>query len=247
MIVLQYADIMMASTRVRSRMDVDLSRMAGSRTLVSSAKLDRRRLFVFSCLLFLLWGHSLEGQSPVATLDDATVAEVIQDSGTRWAPLELSDRGGLFSGAGRGYRIVVYTPKSWIAHLAAQATSAGHALSLAEVDLEDRSPWLRVVASPSAPAMGSSREQSSEVQRVFILDGRRQKRLLPLRARLFNQTHRVILGAVRSLRGIEATFRLAELDALRGGNRGEFFVRVEGARYSKDFKIKRKHFTRLPR
>jgi len=228
-------------------MDVALGSGRGSRTLAHSAKLDRRSLFALSCLLLLLWGNRLEGQSPVATLDDAAVVEAIQDSGMKWSPLELSDRGGLFSGAGRGYRIVVYTPKSWIAHLAAQATAVGHALSLADVALEARSPWLRVVASPSAPAMGSSREQSSEVQRVFILDSRRRRRLSPLMGRLFNQSHRVILGAARSLRGIEATFRLAELDALRGGNGGEFFVRVEGARYSKDFKIKRKHFARLPR
>lgn len=228
-------------------MNVALSRATASRTFASAARFDPRALFVFLCLSLVLCGARLKGQSPVAALDDAAVAEAIQDSGTRWAPLELSDRGGLFSGAGRGYRIVVYTPRSWIAYLAAQATSTGHALLLAEVDLEDRSPWLRVVASPSAPAIGSSREQSSEVQRVSILDSRRQKRLSPLRGRLFNQSHRVILGATRSLRGIEATFRLAELDALRGGNRGEFFVRVEGARYSKDFKIKRKHFARLPR
>ena len=228
-------------------MELGLTWAAASRTFAPIVRVGRRTPLVFSCLLLLFWGHALAGQSPVAPLDDSAVAEVIQEAGARWAPLELSDKGGPFSGAGRGYRIVVYTPKSWIAHLAAQATLAGRALSLAEVDLEARSPWLRVVASPSAPAMGSSREQSSEVQRVFLLDSRKHRRLSPLGGRLFNQSHRVILGAARSLRGIEATFRLAELDALRGGRDGEFFVRVEGTRYSKDFKVKRKHFARLPR
>ena len=36
-----------------------------------------------------------------------------------------------------------------------------------------------------------------------------------------------------------------DLETLRGGAGEEFFVRVEGTGYTKDFKIKRKHLDRL--
>ena len=45
--------------------------------------------------------------------------------------------------------------------------------------------------------------------------------------------------------GLEATFLLADLETLRGGAGREFFLRVEGTGYTKDFKIKRKHLDRL--
>ena len=48
-------------------------------------------------------------------------------------PLELTDYGGLFSGAGSGYRVILYTPHSWIAHLAETAAAEGEELSAAEI------------------------------------------------------------------------------------------------------------------
>ena len=91
--VLQYLTTMMASTRVRSRMELGLTWAAASRTFAPIVRVGRRTPLVFSCLLLLFWGHALAGQSPVAPLDDSAVAEVIQEAGARWAPLELSDKG----------------------------------------------------------------------------------------------------------------------------------------------------------
>ncbi len=188
-------------------------------------------------------GLAAWAQSATAALDDAAVARAIRESPAGLSPLERRDRGGLFSGAGAGYRITVYTPQTWVARLARQA---GALLSVADVAPADRASLLRVVAAPSAPTVGASRDQSSAVLRVLLLDESRRGQLTPEAFQSFAARHRDLLGGTRALNGMEATFALEDLDALRGGPDREFFVRVEGTGYSKDFKIKRKHFVHLP-
>ena len=178
-------------------------------------------------------------------LDDSSIERVIRAGVGGVPPLELTDRGGWFSGAGSGYRITLYTPRSWVAHLVETAGANGEALSAAEIPEEDRAPLLRVFASPSAPTVGSSRDRSSSVLQVTLLDERRRGSLHPHEMRPVSTRHRELLGS-GSLTGMQATFWLSDLEVLRGGADREFFVRVEGTGYSKDFKIKRKHFDRLP-
>jgi hypothetical protein len=178
-------------------------------------------------------------------LDNAAVERALLAGASGMPPLELTDRGGLFSGAGSGYRVVLYTPLSWIARLAETAAAEGEALSAAEIGNEDRALVLRVFASPSAPTFGSSKTQSSSVLKVTLLDERRRTKLQPLETSPFTARHRALLGS-GALAGLEATFRLSDLEALRGAAGEEFFVRVDGTGYTKDFKIKRKHFDRLP-
>jgi hypothetical protein len=183
---------------------------------------------------------ALAARQDSGSLDDAAIDRAVRAGASGYPPLELTDRGGLFSGAGSGYRIILYTPHSWIAHLA-----AGEFLSAAEIGTEDRAALLRVFASPSAPTIGSSRELSSSVLQVALLDERRRSSLQPQATRPFTTPLRGLLGS-GTLTGLEATFRLADVETLRGGAGREFFVRVEGTGYTKDFKIKRKHFNRLP-
>lgn len=206
-----------------------------------------------SLLIATLSGQSTSPEAVAAVLmqpgagplDDAAVARAISDLGARPEPLELRDRGGLFSGAGGGYRITLYTPEIWVTHLARQAARVGTRLTVADVAASDRAALLRVTASPSAPTVGASRAQSSAVLRVTLLDDRRRSELSPEGSEFFAASHRVLLGNVRALNGIEAAFQLGALDTLRGGRSGEFFVRVEGTGYNKDFKIKRKHLKHL--
>ena len=186
---------------------------------------------------------ALAARQVSGSLDDAAIDRAVRAGASGYPALELTDRGGLFSGAGSGYRIILYTPHSWIAYLA--AAEAGEALSAAEIGPEDRAALLRVFASPSAPTVGSSRDRSSSVLQVALLDDRRRSSLQPQATRPFSTRPRGLLGSA-ALTGLEATFRLADVETLRGGAGREFFVRVEGTGYSKDFKIKRKHFNRLP-
>ena len=190
------------------------------------------------------WGVAVAARQLQGSLDDAAVERAIRSGASGIPPLELTDRGGLFSGAGSGYRLILYTPLSWIAHLAETATAEGEALSATEIGNEDRAPLLRVFASPSAPTVGSSRNRSSSVLTVTLFDARRRRSLQPLETRPFTARHRALLGS-GALAGLEATFLLSDLETLRGAGR-EFFVRVDGTGYTKDFKIKRKHFNRLP-
>ena len=185
------------------------------------------------------------GRQVGGPLDDGAVERAIRAGARGIPPLELADRGGLFSGAGSGYRIVLYTPHTWIAHLSETAAAEAEHLSAAEIGPQDRTPLLRVFASPSAPTVGSSRDRSSSVLKVALLDERRRSSLQPQAMRPFTTRHRGLLGS-DTLTGLEATFRLSDLETLRGGADQEFFVRVEGTGYTKDFKIKRKHFNRLP-
>ena len=216
--------------------------------------LHRCRLTTVGCVILGLAGALPTARAAVAELavrqvvgplDDAAVGRAIRVGAHGMPPLELKDRGGLFSGAGSGYRISLYTPLSWIAQLADTAVSDGSTLSVAEVGEDDRAPLLRVFASPSTPTVGSSRDRSSSVLQVSVLDERRRSRLLPVEQRSFTARHRALLGS-GTLTGLQATFRLSDLEALRGGADREFFVRVEGTGYAKDFKVKRKHFSRLP-
>jgi hypothetical protein len=188
---------------------------------------------------------ALAARQVPGALDDAAIERAIRAGASVFPPLELTDRGGLFSGAGSGYRIILYTPDSWIAHLAEAAAEAGEALSAAEIEPQDRAPLLRVFASPSAPTVGSSRDRSSSVMQVALLDERRRSSLQPQATRPFTTRPLGLLGS-GALTGLEATFRLADMETLRGGAGREFFVQVEGTGYTKDFKIKRKHFNRLP-
>ena len=219
-----------------------------------SRTLCRCRLATAGCVILGLAGALPTARAAVAALtvrqvvgplDDAAVGRAIRAGARGMPPLELTDRGGLFSGAGSGYRISLYTPPSWIAQLAGTAVADGKTLSPDEVEDDDRAPLLRVFASPSTPTVGSSQDRSSSVLHVSVLDERRRSRLLPLEQRSFTVRHRALLGS-GTLAGLRATFRLSDLEALRGGADREFFVRVEGTGYTKDFKIKRKHFSRLP-
>lgn len=201
-------------------------------------------LSLFLLVTVLAW--EAPAQPTAQPLDDAGVASAIGAVRSGPVPLELRDRGGLFSGAGGGYRITLYTPRTWVTHLARQAARVGTALAVADVAATDRAPVLRVIASPSSPTIGASREQSSAVLRVLVLDDRRRGELVAEGIESFSARHRVLWGSPRALNGIEATFHLGALDLLRGGPDHEFFVRVEGTGYTKDFKIKRKHLSQLP-
>ena len=81
---------------------------------------------------------------------------------------------------------------------------------------------------------------------MTVLDDRRRGELIPEDSQVPSRPRTAYcMGNVRALNGMEATFPLGALDVLRGGPAGEFFVRVEGTGYSKDFKIKRKHLSQL--
>ena len=177
-------------------------------------------------------------------LDETRVLAVIAAGGRVPRPVELIDRGGLFSGAGSGYRILLHTPESWVAERVARAMARGSSPAVSDIALEDRALFLRVIASPSPPTLGGSSEMSSSVERVLLYDEDREISLAPELAEPHTARHRRLVGS-GSLTGMTALFSLAQVDALRGGQGEEFFVRVEGTGYAKDFKIKRKHLEEL--
>jgi hypothetical protein len=185
----------------------------------------------------------VSGQPPRG-LDDTAVAAIIADGGTTALPLELSDRGGLFSGAGSGYRITLHTPRSWVASIVRSALERRADLGPADLSAEDRALFLRVEASPSAPTLGGARELSSSVARILLFDETREISLAPEREEAHTTRHRRLIGS-GGLTGMTALFSLEQVTVLRGDGDDEFFVRVEGTGYTKDFKIKRKHLEQL--
>ena len=141
------------------------------------------------------WEMALVAQHVAGSLDDAVIERALRAGASGMPPLELTDRGGLFSGAGSGYRVILYTPRSWIVHLAETTAAEGKTLSSAEIGNQDRAPLLRVFASPSAPTVGSSRDRSSSVLQVALLDERRRSSLPPQATRPFTTRHRGLLGS----------------------------------------------------
>ena len=195
------------------------------------------------CLVSGSLAASAEAQ-PAQGLDETRIAAIIAAGGGMPRPVELIDRGGFFSGAGSGYRILLHTPESWVAERVGRAISAGATLEVADIAPEDRALFLRVIASPSPPTLGGPSELSSSVERVLLYDEDREISLAPELAEPHRARHRRLIGS-GSLRGLTALFSMAQVDVLRGGQGREVFVRVEGTGYSKDFKIKRKHLEDL--
>ena len=202
-----------------------------------------RRAVGVAATVGLAVGVTLAAQ-PSRGLDDAAVAAIVADRGTTALPLELSDRGGLFSGAGSGYRITLHTPRSWVASVVRSAVEQRLDVTQADVTAEDRSLFLRVIASPSAPTLGGDSELSSSVARILLFDEAREISLAPEREEDHTARHRRLIGS-GALRGMTALFPIEQVAVLRGEGDGEFFVRVEGTGYTKDFKIKRKHLEQM--
>jgi hypothetical protein len=145
-----------------------------------------------------------------------------------------------------GYTVKVFTPVKWIEFQAASAKRELKPFSMADVTPEMRQPLLRVVAEPSKAAYinGTGLAGASSVHRVVLADRNKQNLVQPLTNELGSVEDNSALRSITYSNAF-ATFRLADVDVIRGDDNGEFFVVVVGDNQNKYFKIKTRMFKNL--
>lgn len=149
----------------------------------------------------------------------------------------------------RGFSLEVFTPLSWIEQLSSNATKEYRAFSPADLTREDLAPVLRVVIYPDLPLTlsASSRAVSDSVQHVVVRDEAKRVVAQPLAKDQFTQETSNAMGGRADYAGLRAVFSLEDVARVRAASPDhEFFVTVVGQGSEKNFKIKKKHFEKLP-
>lgn len=150
---------------------------------------------------------------------------------------------------GVGFSLRVYTPTTWVRQIAADAAKEYRPFDAGDITDDMLEPMLRVIVFPDKPTRmtGAGMAMSSSVQHVVLRDEAETLVLQPFSKEPFADTASSALRDV-NYEGIVARFPLEGVRALRGpkGDK-EFLIIVIGAtRSEKTFKVKGKHFDRLP-
>ena len=142
-----------------------------------------------------------------------------------------------------GLWLEIYTPLTWIAQQAANATREYRDFVLTE---DMVAPIVRVYAHPDTPDIVSARGAvgTRSVQRVVMQNRRRTVTVQPLSWEDFTVEAKNAVGGSLTYSGQVVTFALD--DVLRIFGEGEFDVIVVGSTGEKRYTVKSKHFKRLP-
>ena len=209
--------------------------------------------------MFTLAVAALATSALAQTAPALTPAEVDQAIRGKDQPLLLVDAGRAWGNAiaiglngpnaqtsGTGFSLRVYTPQTWITHRAAEAKRLYLPFTAADVTEDDLAPVLRVMVFPDTPTRltGPDMAAAQSADHVVLRDEQKTLVVQPLGITPFEQS---LSSALRDrvYAGVTATFDLLALDALRQANK-EFLVVVVGEHGERTFKIKTKHFERLP-
>jgi hypothetical protein len=132
-----------------------------------------------------------------------------------------------------GYSIAAYTPFTWIAEQASKAAREHRSFTEQDVTAEMLRPVFRVRAFPS----GNPDEENPGIAEVLIVDLSQEQYLQPDLHENFDS---------HGQKGLYAEFSIEYLPQLAQKDT-EFFIRVTGNNgQQKQFKIKKKHFSKLP-
>jgi hypothetical protein len=150
-----------------------------------------------------------------------------------------------------GFALEIYTPYSWVSQQASEAAKRYKKFTREDVSEEMLEHVLRVFAYPDMPTVAAevNRADTSEVENVVIRSTAKED-LEVLRPLAIDQGWEY--GYTRSGEDVpyeskSAVFdlkRVAEISKL--DEKGEFFVVVVGTKYNREFKIKTRHFEKLP-
>jgi hypothetical protein len=170
--------------------------------------------------------------------------------------LSLIDSGASFSNAmfatatnpgSSGFSVRVYTPMTWVEQLASNAAKEYRPFTVGDITDEMLEPVVRVIVYPDKPTHISGRAPSSSVEHVVLRDDAKRLVVQPASKEPFTDKASSALRDMEFV-GLVATFPLDALRELRGpkGDK-EFLIVVVGAgTKEKEFRVKAKHFERLP-
>jgi hypothetical protein len=146
------------------------------------------------------------------------------------------------SGTNTGFSVRVYTPKTWVEQLASNAAKEYRPFTVADITEEMLEPVLRVIVYPDKPTsvgFGSTNGTSS-AEHVVLRDENKKTVVQPISKEPFSDR--------ADYQGVVAKFSLDSVREVRGpkGDKEFLIVVVGAATKEKEFKVKEKHFERLP-
>lgn len=154
------------------------------------------------------------------------------------------------SEANSGFRLIIYTPTTWLRQRASAAAKRYESLTAEQVTDDILEPVLRVVVDPNTPSHVSRDGLlgTSSVDHVVLQDKSRKVTIQPSSTDPFPVDVQNAFGAKVSYNGLVAKFPISDLREIRGAKGdAEFFIVVIGSNgKEKRFEIKRKHFDDLP-
>lgn len=146
----------------------------------------------------------------------------------------------------KGFSINVFTPITWIRQMSANAAKEYRTFTRTDVTEEMKLPVMAVVVYGRK---GKDYQEifGESVQHVVIRNESRSMVIQPHSIDSFSDGQQNIFGASEEYIGKQAMFYLQDVTRLRKESPdGEFFITVIGEKSEKDFKIKKKHFDKMP-
>ncbi len=153
-------------------------------------------------------------------------------------------------GANSGFSVLLYTPISWIRQQASASAKLYRPYIDEDVTAQMRTDYVLVAIAPDTPyyATPGSMAQATSVEHVVLRDVDRKIAVQPANQGPYDVDLGNPYGAAVRFTGMVAAFHLQDLFRVRGPKGdAEFFITVIGTNGTeRDFKVKRKHFGRLP-
>ena len=149
---------------------------------------------------------------------------------------------------GTGFSLRVYTPRTWVEQMASNAAKESRPFAVDDIKDQMLEPVLRVVAYPNKPTVrsGAGASGASSAEDIVLRDEHKRTVIQPLSKEPFID---IVSSPLQELayQGIVVTFPLEALREIRGPKGDEeFLIVVVGDRTEKEFRVERKHFSRIP-
>lgn len=153
----------------------------------------------------------------------------------------------------KGFSIEAFTPTTWISECAAQATRQNYSFGVENVTDEMKAPVFYLVVHGKHSTTwdifdaNGNAARGEPVTHVVLRSENKQLVIEPAKEAPFQAGDQDVFGSRFEFDGLRVEFSLDDVARVRAAsNDGEFFVSVVGEKSEKDFKIKKKHFDKLP-
>ena len=185
-----------------------------------------------------------------ANKDESTQGLHLRDAQARFAAYGGNQRANtpVYS---QGFSLTLFTPTTWVRERAAIAARNNRVLTRADISDTDVLPLVRVLVYPDIPSYSNAGAAgSTSVRSVYIEDEASRVSIAPLVTEPFEMRLTDSATKARILpgyMGVTAVFDYEAVQTLRGGPEEGYFVRIVGTTGEiKRFKVKRKHYERMP-
>ena len=193
-------------------------------------------------------------------LTDELIAEALEIGAKakgKMVGLELRDKASgmtmwSFGDDTTGFSVKIHTPYSWIAQQASWSAKKYKTMRREDVTEQMLEPMLMVICNPDMPrkvVAGSTRGMSG-VEHVIVRSTKKKgfAYIQPKETESGSELAQNAFGAQLEFESLVGYFDMGEVLQISAmDKKGEFFVRIIGTTgEEKDFKVKTKHFKKLP-